>query len=130
MKKLHAVLIAGILFCLFSHHTLHAQNFSRQNPSFVRMLADTSFATVMEVTFQPGVATTSHTHPAQFLYALTDGSLHIVHGDGKVEDITLKMGDNFLFPPLGPHVTTNRGPKPFTMLVVEFNDHPYKKMKK
>lgn len=130
MKKLQAVLMAGFILCMFSHHALQAQNFVKNNPSFVKLLADTSFATVAEVTFHPGVTTTSHTHPAQFLYALTDGSLHIVHGDGKVEDITLKIGDNFLFPPLGPHMTTNQGSKPFTMLVIEFNEHPYKKSKK
>ena len=130
MKTFQAVLIAGIFMCMFSNQSLSAQNFSQNNPAFVKLLADTSFASVMEVTFKPGVATTSHTHPAQFLYALTDGSLHIVHGDGKVEDIMLKTGDNFLFPPLGPHVTTNNGTNPFTMLVVEFNEHPYKKGKK
>lgn len=130
MKKLHAVLIAGFVLCMFSNNTLQAQNFVKTNPSFVKLLADTTFATVAEVTFHPGVTTTSHTHPAQFLYALTDGSLHVVYSDGKMEDMALKAGDNFLLPPLGPHMTTNRGSKPFTMLVVEFNDHPFKKSKK
>ena len=130
MKKLHDVLIAGFILFMFSNQALQAQNFVKNNPSFVKLLADTSFATVAEVTFQPGVPTTSPTHPAQFLYALTDGSLHVVHGDGKIEDMILKAGDNFLTPPFGPHVTTNLGSKPFTMLVIEFNEHPYKKSKK
>jgi mannose-6-phosphate isomerase-like protein (cupin superfamily) len=76
----------------------------------------------------PGQKSTVHTHSAQFIYALTDGSLKVHYNDGKVETFELKMGDSFVAPAEKAHWSENPGKKPLKFILVEFNDHPYKDM--
>ena len=102
-----------------------AQNFCKTDPSFTKVLNDTTYATAIEVTYMPGKATNVHTHPAFFVYVLEGGTLKITMGDGKVETLELKAGDSMFGMPEGPHSTVNPGNKPVKLLLIEMKDRPY-----
>ena len=129
MKKFKALLIATLFVSLWSHQNVMAQSYMKTDPSTVKVLADTTYMTAMLVTFPPGYKTAMHTHPAHFVYALTDGTLHVEYKDGNKGDYPLKAGDNFSAPPDSPHMTTNTGTKALSYILIEFKEHPYKKKK-
>ena len=131
MKRFSFFLVAT-LFTLLLTNRLQAQNFFTTDAGMFKLLADTTFASIAEVTFMPGQKTNVHTHSAQFLYALTDGELTVHYVNGKTQNVMLKAGDHFLAPADGPHWTENPGKKAVKFLLVEFDEHPYmdKKMMK
>ena len=102
------------------------------DPGMHKVLVDNETITATEVTYGPGQKTNSHTHPAAFLYAFTEGSLFVTNGDGTTETFVLKPGDSAYLAPQGPHVTVNNGKKPVKILLIELKSEPYmadKKMK-
>jgi uncharacterized RmlC-like cupin family protein len=129
MKIFKAILLTVAFFSLWSNHDILAQSFMKTDPTVVKVLADTTYMTSMLVTIPPGYKSALHTHPAHFVYALTDGSLHVDYADGTTGDYPLKMGDNFSAPPEAPHMTSNTGTKAISFILVEFKDHPSKKKK-
>ena len=130
MKKFQFVLTATVFFFFIGISSTSAQEFMKTDPKIIKVLADTTYMTAMEVTFPPGYTTSMHTHAAQFIYALTDGTLSVTHADGKKEEFALKAGDSMGAPPEGPHMTTNPGKKPVKFILVELKEHPYKSMMK
>lgn len=129
MKKSKMFLLAFAAFFLFTTATSYSQNFFKTEPDMCKMLGDTTFGTAAIVTFEPGQKTKTHTHAAQFVYAMTDGALKVHYADGRVMDFEMKAGDSFMAPPDGPHWTENTGKKAMKFILVEFNDNPYKEMK-
>ncbi|MEO5905925.1 MAG: cupin domain-containing protein [Saprospiraceae bacterium] len=125
MKKilLSIVTCCAILFSFPAIST--AQDFCKTDPSFVKILNDTSYATALEVTFLPGKTTNMHTHPAFYAYVLEGGKLQVNYADGDTEIIELKAGDSLFGMPEKPHNTVNLGTKPVKMLMIEMKDHPY-----
>ncbi len=103
----------------------NAQDFCKTDPSFVKILNDTSYATALEVTFLPGKTTNMHTHPAFYAYVLEGGKLQVNYADGGTEIMELKSGDSLFGTPEKPHNTVNLGTKPVRMLMIEMKDHPY-----
>jgi mannose-6-phosphate isomerase-like protein (cupin superfamily) len=130
MKKFQFVLATAVFFFFFCVTSSSAQEFMKTDAKIIKVLADTTYMTAMEVTFPPGYKTALHTHAAQFIYALTDGTLSVTHADGKTEEFSLKVGDSMGAPPEGPHMTTNPGKKPVKFILVEMKEHPYKPMMK
>ncbi len=126
MKKMQTILAIGIfsLFAIISCSS--AQEFMKTDAKIIKILADTTYMTAMEVTFPPGYTSSVHSHPAHFVYALTDGTLSVAHTDGKTDELSMKAGDNFSGAPERPHKTTNTGTKPVTFLLFEMKEHPYK----
>ena len=102
-----------------------AQDFCKTDPSFIKVLNDTTYATALEVTFMPGKSTNVHTHPAYFAYVLEGGKLQVSYADGKTETLTLEPGNSMFGMPDKPHSTVNIGTKPIRMILVEMKDHPY-----
>lgn len=102
-----------------------AQNFCKTDPSFTKVLNDTTYATAIEVTYMPGKTTNVHTHPAFFVYVLEGGTLKVTAQNGKVDMMELKTGDSMFGMPEGPHSTLNPGSKPVKLLLVEMKDHPF-----
>jgi quercetin dioxygenase-like cupin family protein len=129
MKRISLFLVTSC--CVFFATQLQAQhnNFFKTDATMFKLLADTSFTSIAEVTFMPGQKSNTHTHSTQFVYALTDGALTVHYASGDVQQIELKAGDHFLAPADGPHWTENTGKKPVKFLLVEFNDYPYMEMK-
>lgn len=127
-----SIIIAGLFLFLSSSISLRAQDFCKTDPSFSKVLVDTSYLTAMEVTFMPGKKTNMHTHPAHWVYALDAGKLNVTYADGTSETFEVKTGDSMFGAPEKPHTTTNMGNKPLRMLLVELKEHPYmaEKMKK
>ena len=128
MKKFQFVLTAAVFFFFINISCTSAQDFMKTDPKIIKVLADTTYMTAMEVTFPPGYKTAMHTHPAQFIYALTDGTLSVAHADGTITEFKLKAGDSMGTPPDGPHMTTNVSKKPVKFILVEMKEHPYKAM--
>lgn len=125
MKTNKMLVMVVVLLSSFHFPNLHAQSYARTDASTVEILSDTTYMTAMRVTMPPGYKTTLHTHPAHFVFALTDGTLSVAYKDGQKIDVSLKAGDHFSAPPDAPHQTTNLGTKPVTYLLIEFKDHPY-----
>ncbi len=126
-------IITTILLTCFTFGVSHAQEFMSTTTTANKLLVDNEKITATEVTFLPGKKTDTHTHPAHFIYALTDGSLTVYHENGKTEKYDLKMGDSAYIGPEGPHATVNTGKMPMKLLLVEFKHEPYMpsdKMKK
>jgi len=126
MKKIQTILAIGTFFLFAIISCSSAQEFMKTDAKIVKVLADTTYMTAMEVTFPAGYKTNTHSHPAHFVYALTDGTLNIAYSDGKKEEFSMKAGDSFSAAPERPHMTTNAGNKPLTFILVELKDHPYK----
>ena len=125
MKQVRILFAFTLLTVLISGQQVHAQDFFKTSAGMCKMLGDTTFATAAEVTFNPGQKTTLHTHSAQFIYALTDGTLTVHYADGKTMEFSLKQGDSMIAPAEGPHWTENLGKKPIKFILVEFDEHPY-----
>ena len=130
MKQVRFLLASAMFFFFLGTHDTYAQDFFKTNPGMAKILGDTTYATAAEVTWEPGQKTTVHTHASQFIYALTDGMLKIHYSDGTTQDLELKEGMSLLAPPEKPHWTENVGKKTVKILVVEFDEHPYKDMMK
>lgn len=126
MKKNIYITIAGIIGFLLFSTVLSAQEFSRSNPKINKILADTTFLIATEVTLQPGEKTDMHTHPAYFVYALSEGKMVVHYKDGRNETMELKPGMAMVSPPEPPHITENTGKTPVKFLIVELKDYPYK----
>ncbi len=125
MKKLLSFTFTGMLIFLASTTMSIAQDFCKTDPSFNKVLVDNEYITATEVTFQPGVKTNMHTHPAAFIYVLTDGVLFIRYADGVTQTFELKAGDSAYQGPEKPHFTENTGTKPAKLLLVELKEHPF-----
>ena len=128
MKRFSFFLAACACMLLISQRA-QAQDFFKTDAGMFKLLADTTFASIAEVTFEPGAKTNTHTHSAAFIYALSDGTLTVHYADGKTMEIALKAGDSMLGPADGPHWTENKGKKAIKFLLVEFDEHPYMAMK-
>src|SRR5262245_9016619 len=121
MKLIRILIASTLVLFICAVNEGKAQNFFKTEPGMCKMLGDTTFGTAAEVTFLPGQKTKTHTHAAQFVYALTDGTLTVHHADGKTESIDLKAGMSFIAPAEGPHWTENPGKKALKFILVEFN---------
>ncbi len=113
-----------IVFCIST--SLLAQNWENLNPDGTEILADTTLLRSVIVTIAPGETIGPVTHPAHFAYILTDGKLR-VHTEGREPAVMdLKKGMPIYMDPVGPHKTENVGSEPFSFLIVELKEHPYK----
>ena len=128
MKKIQFILATAVFFFFINISGMSAQEFMKTDAKIIKVLADTTYMTAMEVTFPPGYTTSLHTHAAQFIYALTDGTLSVAYADGPTVEFKLKAGDAMGTPPDGPHMTTNVGKKTVKFILVEMKEHPYKAM--
>lgn len=126
MKKFQINLVAAVLFFFVAISGISAQEFMKTDAKIIKVLSDTTYMTAMEVTFPAGYKTNVHTHPAHFVYALTDGTLSIAYSDGKKEEFSMKAGESFSGAPERPHMTMNAGKTPVKFILIEFKDHPYK----
>jgi quercetin dioxygenase-like cupin family protein len=129
MKSTHYVSLAAFLLLSSFTPNLRAQAFMKTDASIVKVLSDSTYLTAMEVTFPPGYKTNTHTHAAQWVYALTDGTLKVMYTDGQTQEFSMKAGDNFYAGPERPHMTQNITDKPVRFLLIELKEHPYKEMK-
>jgi len=128
--KLIIFIFAISVVSLLLTHECRAQNIFTTEPEMCKMLGDTTFGTAAEVTFLPGQKGKVHTHAAQFVYAITAGTLAVHYTDGETQTYDIKAGDSFFAPPERPHWTENTGKEPMKFILVEFNEHPYIEMKK
>lgn len=103
-----------------------AQAWTKVDPKMTHMITDTTLVRAYVATLQPGEKSTSHTHPASFIYALTPGKFKVTYSDGKQENLEVKEGDGFYFDAERPHVTENAGTVTTKFLLVELKEHPYK----
>ena len=130
MKIALSYMAGGILiFFLFSAN-FNAQDWKNTNPKMNNILVDTTLLRATVVTMEPGQKSDTHSHPAHFFYALTDGKLTVHYTDGKNETFDLKAGESGFSIPERPHVTENAGTKQVKFLIVELKEHPYKAPKK
>jgi quercetin dioxygenase-like cupin family protein len=125
MKKNLFLAMTMTLFFFVAFDILQAQSTTMGGENVYKLMADTAYCKATHVTFMPGVKTDTHTHPAHFVYALTDGELEIHYADGKVENFQMKKGEYGLFPPERPHWTMSKGKKPMEFLLIEFPNQPY-----
>jgi len=123
MKNYLSSLIPAMLLLMITSGNLVAQNTGAKTN---KMLVDTTYVRAIEVMLMPGQKTDTHTHPAHFYYALTDGKLKVHYTDGKSEEFMLKAGDCGYSEPERPHMTENTGDKPIRFMYVELKEHPYK----
>lgn len=105
--------------------TLFAQDFVNTDPTFNKVLVDTTLLVAIETTFEPGKQTSLHTHSAFFVYVLKGGTLKVEYADGKTESLEFKAGDYVFNGPERPHRSTNIGNEPIKMIIVELKEHPY-----
>jgi len=130
MKKTLFYVAGGILIFFLFLSDLNAQDWKNINPKMNNILVDTTLLRATVVTMEPGQKSDTHSHPAHFFYALTDGKLIIHYTDGKNETFDLKAGDSGYSIPERPHITENAGTKQVKFLIVELKEHPYKAPKK
>jgi len=126
MKFFLSFMVGGILLLCGFVSGMHAQDWKKVDPEMNKILVDTTLVRAAEVTILPGQKTGSHTHPAHFFYALTDGKIIVHYSDGTHEEWELKAGESAFSDPERPHVTENAGKKPVKFLLVELKEHPYK----
>lgn len=125
MKHIFFIFAATFITQLMMPAYITAQDFINTDPSFNKVLVDTTYLTAVMTTFDPGKKTSTHTHAAFFAYVLEGGTLDVHYEDGKVEILELKAGDNLYSGPESPHWTINNGKKPIKILMVELKEHPY-----
>jgi len=130
MKTAPSYVAGGILIYFLFSFNLNAQDWKNINPKMNNILVDTTLLRVTVVSMEPGQKSDTHSHPAHFFYALTDGKLIIHYTDGKNETFDLKAGDSGFSIPERPHITENAGTKQVKFLIVELKEHPYKAPKK
>lgn len=105
---------------------LYSQDWAKVNPEMNIILTDTTLLRATIATIEPGMKSEYHTHPASFVYALTDGKLKVHYKDGQTEVVELKAGDYMYGDPERQHQTENIGDKTVKFLLVELKEHPYK----
>ena len=125
MKTVLLLIVGGVFILFTSASNLPAQDLEKSNPEMNTIVVDTTLVRAMVVTIEPGQKSDTHSHPANFFYALTDGKLVVHYTDGKDETYDLKAGDAGFGEPERPHVTENVGGKPVKFLLVELKEHPY-----
>ena len=130
MKTAPSYVAGGILIYFLFSFNLNAQDWKNINPKMNNILVDTTLLRVTVVSMEPGQKSDTHSHPAHFFYALTDGKLIIHYTDGKNEAFDLTAGDSGFSIPERPHITENAGTKQVKFLIVELKEHPYKAPKK
>ncbi len=130
MKTAPSYVAGGILIYFLFSFNLNAQDWKNINPKMNNILVDTTLLRATVVSMEPGQKSDTHSHPAHFFYALTDGKLIIHYTDGKNETFDLKAGDSGFSIPERPHITENAGTKQVKFLIVELKEHPYKAPKK
>lgn len=124
MKTTIFILMTMSAFLLSANNSF-AQKNADLNTTAGKILVDNNIITAKEVTFAPGKPTDIHTHPAHFVYALTDGSLVVTMKSGEVTRWDLKAGDSAYIEPEGPHSTVNTGKSVMKILLIELKEHPY-----
>ena len=124
MKNTIVILVIMSAF-LFSTNNSFAQKNADINTTEGKILVDNNIMTAKEVTFAPGKPTDVHTHPAHFVYALTDGTLVVTMKSGEVTTWDLKTGDSAYIEPEGPHSTVNSGKSVMKILLIELKEYPY-----
>ena len=130
MKTAPSYVAGGILIYFLFSFNLNAQDWKNINPKMNNILVDTTLLRATVVSMEPGQKSDTHSHPAHFFYALTDGKLIIHYTEGKNETFDLKAGDSGFSIPERPHITENAGTKQVKFLIVELKEHPYKAPKK
>lgn len=130
MKAVLGYLAGGIFIFFLSSANLNAQDWKKVNPKMNNILVDTTLLRATVVTMEPGQKSDTHSHPAHFFYALTDGKLTVHYTDGKDETFELNAGDSGFSIPERPHIAENVGTKQLKFLIVELKEHPYKDPKK
>jgi quercetin dioxygenase-like cupin family protein len=88
-------------------------------PETAKTLLQNEQVRVMEVSFKPGVKTSTVTQPNRFLYALTDGSLVFAPPGKTPYELSFKAGEA-IWLPSQPMATENDSGKEVRALVVEF----------
>jgi quercetin dioxygenase-like cupin family protein len=129
MKSFSCLLLVTVVILLMSPTKLVSQDWKKTNPKMNNVLVDTTLLRGTVVTIEPGQKSDTHSHPANFFYALTDGKITVHYTDGKNETWELKAGDAGFGEPERPHVTENVGTKTVKFLLVELKEHPYKTKK-
>jgi mannose-6-phosphate isomerase-like protein (cupin superfamily) len=124
-KELIITISVTATLLLLSFNIIMAQDWKNQNPKMNHILADTTFLHATEVILLPGEKSDTHTHPAHFFYALTEGKLTVHYKDGKNESFDLKPGMSGASTPKRPHVTKNTGATTVKFLLVALKGHPY-----
>ena len=126
MKTTITFLACAIFVILTLSQDATAQDWKKTDPRMNSILIDTTLVRAMVVTIEPGKKSDTHSHPANFFYALTVGKLLVRYTDGKNETYDLKAGDAGFSEPERPHVTENVGKKTVKFLLLELKEHPYK----
>jgi mannose-6-phosphate isomerase-like protein (cupin superfamily) len=124
MKKNLTLLAVGTMFFFLFAVDSGAQDM-KSNPKMSQILADTTFLRAAIITLEPGAKTDMHTHPAHFLYALSEGKILVHYKDGTSETMELKPGMAAVAPPEKPHMTENVGTTTVKFIIVELKEHPY-----
>ena len=73
---------------------------------------------IITVEYAPGGTDPVHTHDAQALVYVLEGSIHVYMREPK-EDVLLKVGESFTLQPRRPHLVTNAGDKSATFLILQ-----------
>lgn len=123
MKKNRLPLLASLL-TLASAPAL-AQDVVAANPAACKVKLDNDKVRVVEVTLKPGEKQPTHTHPANFAYVLTDGSLRVSYAGGPTETATARKGDVIWSDPEGPHTSENVGKSTLRYVLVELKTVPW-----
>lgn len=123
--KIPALLI--LFLFLFSFGKSYSQNWEDVDPKMTNVIVDTTLVKATIATIEAGEKSSSHTHPAHFYYALTDGKIRVHYNDGTSAEFDLKAGDYGYSDPEKLHQTENIGTKTLKFLLVELKEYPYKK---
>src|SRR4030095_5969118 len=114
-----------VLTVVLASASLFAQDWAKVNPRMNNVLVDTTLLRATIAVIEPGETSEVHTHPAAFIYALTDGKLKVYYTDGQTEVFELKAGDYIYGDPEKPHKTENVGSSTVKFMLVELKEHPY-----
>jgi len=120
------LLVLPFVLLIICSTNVIAQDWKSINPKMNNILVDTTLVRATVVTIEPEQKSDTHSHPAHFFYALTDGKLAVHYTDGKKEVFDLKAGDSGFSLPERPHITENVGTNTVKFLIVELKEHPYK----
>lgn len=82
---------------------------------------ENAHARVCEVTFQPGAAIPSHSHPQHLIYVLRPGKLRITAKGTEGSDADFQAGQ-VVWVPAETHEAVNTGAVEVKALVIEFKD--------
>jgi quercetin dioxygenase-like cupin family protein len=119
--KTNKMISASLFFLLLltSGSCVFAQDIMKvgQNLSN-KVLLDNDQVRVMQIESVPGVATPWHSHPNNFIYALTDGKLEITDQGKKPVIYEIKAGQVVYFPAV-THMVKNVGTTTLKMILTE-----------